>query len=128
MKVTPVLYMPELEPALEFWTTRLGFEVTVTVPEGEKLGFAILNHGSVEVMLQSHKSAGKDIPALEEFFHQAKACLFVEVDDFEETVGRIAGAPVAFPVRTTFYGMTEIGIFDPGGNLVVLAARTAPSQ
>ena len=53
----------------------------------------------------------------------SKACLFVEVDDFDGTVERIQGAPVAFPVRETPYGMKEIGVFEPGGHLAVFACK-----
>ena len=40
-KITPVLFAAEIEPCLKFWMDRLGFEKTVEVPDGEKLGFAI---------------------------------------------------------------------------------------
>ena len=34
-KVTPVLYVEEIEPALPFWMDRLGFEKTAEVPHGD---------------------------------------------------------------------------------------------
>src|SRR4029453_8853944 len=40
-KLTPVLFVGEIEPCLEFWT-RLGFERTAEVPEGDRLGFVLL--------------------------------------------------------------------------------------
>jgi hypothetical protein len=49
-----------IEPLLPFWVDRLGFEKTVEVPDEGRLGFAILQQGSAEVMLQTHASAGKD--------------------------------------------------------------------
>jgi hypothetical protein len=52
-KITTVLAVETLEPSIEFWQKRLGFEVTVTVPHEDKLGFAILVKDGVEVMLQS---------------------------------------------------------------------------
>jgi len=30
-----------------------------------------------------------------------------------------------FAERTTFYGMREIGVYEPGGHVVVFAARSA---
>ena len=123
MKVTSVLYMAELEPSIEFWTKRIGFEVTVSVPDGSKVGFVILQKGDAEVMLQSHSSAQNDVPGLADFCRQAKTALFVEVEDFNDILKRVEGLPVALPVRKTFYGMTEVGLFEPGGNLVVFGAR-----
>ncbi len=60
MKITPILFVDEIEPSLEFWTGRLGFQ-------------------NVEV---------------------------------------------AMPERKTFYGMREIVVREPGGNLVCFAARS----
>ena len=44
-KITPVLFVEEVEPCVKFWMDRLGFEKTVELPEGNKLGFAILQKG-----------------------------------------------------------------------------------
>jgi len=122
MKISSVLFMDAIEPSIEFWK-RLGFEVTVSVPEGAKLGFAILQNGSTEVMLQSNESARKDVGELAARLESSKAALFVEVDDFDDVLKRIDTAPVAMPVRTTFYGMKEIGVTEPGGHYVCFAAH-----
>ena len=42
MKITPILVVEEIEPSLKFWVDKLGFAKTVEVPEGDKLGFVIL--------------------------------------------------------------------------------------
>lgn len=65
-KVTPVLFVDEVEPRVEFWVDRLGFEKTIEVPEGDKLGFVALNNGGIEIMYQTFESRPKDIPALEQ--------------------------------------------------------------
>ena len=49
----------------------------------------------------------------------------IEVDDFNETKNRLEGYPIEMPERVTFYGMREVGVFEPGGHTVVFAARTA---
>ena len=60
MKLTPVLYVDQIDASLPFWTDRLGFEKTVEVPEENGLGFVILVHGNIEVMLQTWESLEKD--------------------------------------------------------------------
>lgn len=122
MKISSVLFMDAIEPSIEFWK-RLGFEVTVTVPEGDKLGFVILQNGSAEVMLQSNESARKDVGELAARLETMKSALFVEVDDFDDLLQRIEGVPVSMPVRTTFYGMKEIAVTEPGGHHVCFAAH-----
>lgn len=83
MKITPVLFVDEIEPSLPFWIGRLGFEKTVAVPEGEKLGFVILQKGDAELMLQTHNSLKKDVPALAALAPRT-AGLYIEVPDFED--------------------------------------------
>jgi uncharacterized glyoxalase superfamily protein PhnB len=122
-KMTPVLGVAAIEPVLPFWVERLGFEKTVEVPEGDKLGFVILVKGNVEVMYQSWASIEKDVP------HMAReprgtTFLFLEIEpaDFDELVKKLEGVEVVLPVRTTFYGAREIGVREPGGNVVTFAA------
>jgi uncharacterized glyoxalase superfamily protein PhnB len=121
MKITPMIYVPAVEPSLAFWVDRLGFTKTAEVPDGPKLAFAMLNHGSAEVMIQTISSAQKDANAFTEYARPA-ACLYIEVEDFNDLLKRLESAPVVLPVRDTFYGMREIGVREPGGNLVLFAA------
>jgi uncharacterized glyoxalase superfamily protein PhnB len=122
MKITPLIYAPEIEPALKFWVDQLGFTKVAEVPEGNKLGFVILVKGSGELMIQSTASIEKDNRAMAEYACPA-ACLYIEVSDFDDLVKRLGSAQVVVPVRTTFYGMKEIGVREPGGNIVLFAAK-----
>ena len=122
MKITPVLYVDEIERSLPFWVGRLGFEKTVEVPEGHKLGFVILQKGDAELMLQTHESLQKDMPALAVLASRT-AALYIEVEDFEDLLKRLEGVEVVMPVRKTFYGMKEIVVREPGGNTACFAAR-----
>jgi hypothetical protein len=124
MKITPVLVVDSVEASLPFWTIRMGFEKTIEVPEGDRIGFVILNSGPVELMLQSAESVRKDIPAFAPQGQPAAATLFIEVDDFADTVKRLDGYPLAMEERTTFYGMREVGVKEPGGHIVIFAARS----
>ncbi|HZN92391.1 MAG TPA: VOC family protein [Myxococcales bacterium] len=121
-KLTPVLFVDEIEPCLGFWT-KLGFEKTVEVPEGEKLGFVILVKDGVEVMYQSRASALKDVPALADM--PSRAALYLEVSDLDAVAQAVAGAPVVVPRRKTFYGAEEIGVREPGGSVVTFAVQQA---
>jgi uncharacterized glyoxalase superfamily protein PhnB len=124
-KATPILVVDALEPCLPFWTDALGFEVTVTVPHGDDLGFAILLRGDAEIMLQSVASVADDVPAMASRVGGQTTTLFVEVDDLDaalEAVEGMAGVETVVPRRTTFYGMDEIFFTVPGGTVVGLAA------
>ncbi|MCC6540390.1 MAG: hypothetical protein IT162_22780 [Bryobacterales bacterium] len=123
MKITPILFVEAIEPALPFWTDRAGFTKTVEVPDGNRLGFAILEHEGAEVMLQTWSSAEQDSESAGRFARASRVPLFIEVPDFAAVLQRLGDWPVTMPVRDTFYGMREIGVEAPGGHLVVFAAR-----
>jgi hypothetical protein len=113
--LTPILIVDAIEPCLDFWK-RLGFAVTVEVPEGDVLGFVILNNGPVEVMYQTRASVRKDVPSMAEF--PSSSVLYIHVTNIDEAIAAVSGAPVLIPKRTTFYGATEYSVREPGGNAV----------
>src|SRR6201987_1588842 len=121
MKITALIYAPAIEPSLKFWVDQLGFTKTVGGPDGDRLGFVILVKGDAELMIQSTASIEKDNSEMAKFARPA-ACLYIEVSDFDDLLKRLGSAPVVIPVRTTFYGMKEIGGREPGGNIVFFAA------
>jgi hypothetical protein len=120
-KLTPVIVVDEIESCLAFWVDRLGFEKTVEVPEGSRLGFVMLRKDGVEVMYQSRESVEKDVPAVLPERRGHSIALFVEVSDVAAVERALEGLEVIVPRRRTFYGMDEIGVREPGGNAVIFA-------
>jgi catechol 2,3-dioxygenase-like lactoylglutathione lyase family enzyme len=123
MKITPVLIVKEIEESLPFWIDRMGFTKLVEMPENDRIGFVILAREGVELMLQTPESTRKDTPQFALECGKNNGLLFIEVDDFQDTVKRLDGYPITLPERKTFYGMQEIGVVEPGGHSVVFAAR-----
>ena len=121
-KITPVLFVQDVEPCLKFWEERFGFQRTAEVPDGEKLAFAMLQRGSVELMYQSYASADQDVgTTISQVVRKGPTFLYLEVDNLDETIAAVQGSEVVMPVRKTFYGSTEIGIKDPAGHYVTFA-------
>jgi hypothetical protein len=118
-RLTPVLMVEAIEPCLAFWE-KLGFEKTVEVPEGDKLGFVILVKDGIEVMYQTRSSVREDVPALASS-PMGGTFLFFEVTDLDAVIAQTGGAPQVFARRKTFYGMDEIGVREPGGNAITFA-------
>jgi len=121
MKLTPVLLVESVEESLAFWVERMGWQKTVDVPDGDVIGFAILTNEDSELMLQTFASAAKDGPQFVAGSGRHRSYLFIEVGDWANTIERPEGFEVAMPERTTFYGMREIGVFQPGGPVVIFA-------
>jgi uncharacterized glyoxalase superfamily protein PhnB len=124
-KITALLFAQELEPAIQFWTERLGFQKTVEVPEGDRVGFALLEKGGVELMYQSFTSVEKDNAATAAAARKGPAFLYVEVEDLDATLAATRGAEIVMPVRTTFYHAKEFGIKDPAGHYIIFAQQGA---
>jgi hypothetical protein len=120
-KSTPVLIVDAIEPSLPFWQERLGLERPVEVRDGDRLGFAILANGAIEVMYQTAASLAKDSSAHTVAFDGDHTFLFVEVDDIDAIAAALHGFEIVMPRRETFYGSTEIGYREPGGHYVTFA-------
>ena len=115
------LVVSSIEDCLPFYVERLGFEKTVDVPHGDKLGFVILKRGTIELMLQSRASVADDIaPLAGDSF---RAALYIEVDQLAPIRKALTDWPRVVPERTTFYGAREIIVRDPTGNVVCFASR-----
>ena len=120
-KITTVLAVEAVQPSLDFWTKRVGFECTVTVPHEDTLGFAILVKDNLEVMLQSVASILADLSSTTGEINGRSAALFIEVADLAAVEQGLGTYPIEMPRRTTFYGMHEIGVREPGGHFVIFA-------
>lgn len=120
-KITAILFVEKVEPCVQFWIDRFGFEKTAEVPDGNQLAFAMLQKANVELMYQSFASADKDVVAIAQFIRKGPTFLYIEVDNLDETIAAVKDVEVVMPRRTTFYGSTEIGIKDPAGHFITFA-------
>ncbi len=128
-RVTPVLFVENVEACLEFWE-RLGFKRAMEVPDGETLAFAAVQKDGVEVMYQSIASALKDPSATAATKQRidSSAFLYVEVTDLDAILGALKGTKLEAEKHTTFYGATEIVVRDPGGHFVTFAQFAQPAH
>ena len=118
-KLTPNLVVDRIEDVLPFYLS-VGFTKTMDVPHEGALGFAILHHGAVELMLQSRASVAVDVPPLAGDY---RAMLYIEVDALAPIRAALGTLARVVPERTTFYGAREIIVKDPAGNVVTFASH-----
>lgn len=116
-RITPVLFVEEIEPCLKFWTERMGFQ---NAGEVQKDG--------TELMYQSYASAEKDNPAIHQIARKGPTFLYIEVDKLDSVIAAMKGVDVALPERKTFYGAREIGVKDPAGHFILFAEFPAQPQ
>ena len=128
-RITPVLLVKEIEPLISFWVERLGFEKTIEVLDGDKVGFVIFQMGSLEVMYQTYASVEKDAPPLMSAeARKGPTYLYLEVDNLDAVLAAMKQARMVMPVRTAFYGMKEFAVQDPGGHFVTFAQSAAAAH
>jgi Glyoxalase/Bleomycin resistance protein/Dioxygenase superfamily len=126
-RITPVLFVKEIEPVLPFWVDKLGFTKTIEVPHGTKIGFVALQKGSTEVMYQSYASLEDDMPLIAET-RKGPTFLYIEVDNLDAVLTALKDSKIVQPERTAFYGMREVGFQEPGGHYVTFAQPVAAAQ
>jgi uncharacterized glyoxalase superfamily protein PhnB len=124
-KITAVLLVEDVEPCIKFWVDRFGFEKSMEVPDGNKLAFAMVQKGNLELMYQSFDSVKTDDPNRVDVMRKGPTFLYVEVASIDDTIAALKGAPVVMPLRTTFYGAKEIGVKDPGNHIITFAQVAA---
>jgi uncharacterized glyoxalase superfamily protein PhnB len=124
-RITPVLFVKEIEPILPFWVDRLGFTKTIEVPHGDKLGFVALNHGQTEIMYQTFASLGDDMPLILDVAKKGPTFLYIEVDNLGFVLSALKNSKIVQPERTAFYGMREVGFQDPAGHYLTFAQPVA---
>jgi uncharacterized glyoxalase superfamily protein PhnB len=116
-KLTTVVVVEAIEPALAFWGA-LGFEKRTEVPHEGKLGFVILAQGDQEIMLQTKDSVRADLGG-----EPPPMALYAEVSSIEEARRALGAVEVVIDRRKTFYGATESWVRDPAGTLIGLSER-----
>jgi uncharacterized glyoxalase superfamily protein PhnB len=127
-KVTPILFAEEIEPCIRFWTEQMGFQKTIEVPDGEKVGFVLLEKNGIELMYQNFASVDKDHAATGAAVRKGPSFLYIEVADLDAALEATKGAEMMMPVRTTFYQSKEFGIKDPVGHHLIFAQQGAAPE
>ena len=119
---TPILHVKNVEPSLKFWTERFGFKVTIQVPEGDHIGFAALEKGSIELMLQTYQGMQADANSpLAKTVDQGPSFIFMEVPSINAVIDALKGAEIVQGLHETFYGAKEVVAKEPGGHFVIFS-------
>jgi uncharacterized glyoxalase superfamily protein PhnB len=117
LKATPIFIVDRIEPALAFWE-RLGFQRTIEVPRGDRLGFVMLVADDREIMMQSRESVREDLAAND---LDPSCALYCDVASLDEARAACEGARVVIADRQTAYGARELWVVDGSGTLVGFA-------
>ena len=119
---TPILHVKAVEPSLKFWTERFGFKATIQVPEGDHIGFAALENGSIELMFQTYEGMKGDANSpLAKAADQGPSFIFMEVPNINAVIDALKGAEIIQGLHETPYGAKEVVAKEPGGHFVIFS-------
>jgi uncharacterized glyoxalase superfamily protein PhnB len=123
VRSTPIMIVDHIEPSLDFWMKRLGYKKTAEVPDGNELGFILLEKDGNQVMMQTRKSIADDSPATLEQAAQHIVVQYIDVDSLDKVLKCVEGMKLLMGPRDTFYGAREILLRDPAGYMIMFAEQ-----
>src|SRR4051794_15662673 len=104
-RLSSVFLVDRIEPCLDFWVNRLGFEPRLQVEGEDHLEFAILGRDDVEIMYRTRDSVHHDAPGLTEGEgHIPWVVIYLEVEDIDALLPKLEGVDVVSPLRETILG------------------------
>ena len=119
LRITQLLVVDAIEPLLPSWKDALGFGVLAEVPDGERLGFVLLERDDQHVMLQTKTSLAKDVAAIAALGPQNVT--YIDVDSLDAAQAAMKGVDILVNRRTTFYGAHEAYYRIASGHVVGFA-------
>lgn len=124
-KLTPNLVVRDVQAAIHFYQSVLGFQQGITVPDAPPYVFGSVTAGNVEIFFNDRKAVAEDYPPLARDPIGGTMTLFLECEGIEEILRAVekAGARIVMPLKTQFYGMGEFAFIDPEGWIVTMAER-----
>ncbi|HMI88500.1 MAG TPA: hypothetical protein VK550_30670 [Polyangiaceae bacterium] len=117
-KLTTLLVVDRIESSVSTWEA-LGYKVVARVPEQGTADFAMLQGNAGELMMQTRKSLGSDLPGVAE--RKTAFLLYADVASLAEAKKAIPQAKVIVSERTTFYGAKEAWVELENGVVLGLA-------
>jgi uncharacterized glyoxalase superfamily protein PhnB len=124
-KLTPNLVVRDVQAALNFYQSVLGFQPGMRVPDAPPYVFGSVVSGNVEIFFNDQKAVAEDYPPLARDPIGGTMTLFLECAGIADALRAVekAGARVVMPLKTQFYGMREFAFVDPEGWTITMAER-----
>lgn len=137
-KITANLMVTDMRQSLEFYCGLLGFTLSMgvnsdhqTFSDGElrdDLIFAMITHGSEDLMLQRRDSLVEDVPVFaSDAIPGGTFTLYMRGEPADAMAARLPDSvEIIKGPETTWYGMRELYIRDPDGYVLCFGAPEGP--
>ena len=123
LKNTPIMIVESINPALPFWTEKMGFQKTAVFPEEGEPAFAMLIKGDEEIMFQTRESSTSEHPILKPYVSSGTILQYIDVDSLDAVLSKVPKDSILVPPKDTFYGTREAVVKDPSGFLLIFAEK-----
>ena len=108
-------FVLDIDKSIAFYRI-LGFEPVMTVPPSGKLDWAMLQNGSVQIMLQTLDSLGSELPAIDRSQPGGRLLFYIKIKGVRAFFKQVSEkVEVIKGLEKTFYGSTEFTIRDIDG-------------
>jgi len=118
--LSPNIFVKDIHETIAFYQ-KIGFSLTMTVPEEGNYVWAMMNCGNVTFMFQTFESLADELP---EISRQPGASLlfYIKLKNIRDFFDSIKlKATVLKGLEKTFYGATEFSIKDNNGYVLTFA-------
>lgn len=123
-QITTNLMVDSVNETAQFYKDVFGFEILDKVPDSGELAFAIIGRDSVQLMLQTVKSLGDDVPYLSSKDIGGSFTLFIVVEGVDEIYEKAKEhCEILVDMKITFYDMKEFTVKDNNGYVLTFAER-----
>jgi catechol 2,3-dioxygenase-like lactoylglutathione lyase family enzyme len=122
-RLSTVRIVDRIEPILEFWVDRLGFEVSLKVDGPVGLEYVRLGREGAELDFRTRDSLDSTVPGLLDLDGGANAVLYLEVCRIDAILDRLDEADIVVPARETPFGGREVYVRDPSGRIIALISH-----
>ena len=133
IKLTTNMMVEDVNDTVDFYNGVLGFEFVMGVPEDgqnivtsnqedQRLNFALVKSGNVEMMFQSRKSLVNEFPEFSNMNIGGSLTFYIDVENIKQLHQNLK-EKVKFikDTHTTFYGKQEFTIQDCNGYILTFA-------
>lgn len=120
--LSPNLMVYNVNDTIDYYKTYFNFNEVKTVPDEGDYQWAMLQNGSVTIMLQSIDSLKNELPYFEDIEPGGGFTLFIQVEGIEKLYDELKdNLEILAELNKTNYGINEFTIRDLNGYIITFA-------
>lgn len=118
--ITPNIFVRDINATIGFYR-KLGFSVSMSVPEEGDFVWVMMSSGSVNMMFQTFDSLGDELPAIRRT-DGGSLLLYIKVPDVQQLYDSVKGKiDILKEPQVTFYGALEFSLVDNNNYVLTFA-------